>query len=83
MIALISFVGILLLLALFLIPFLPIVIIVGFIVSLVKYKKCPRENKEERKGYLLAALVLGIVFATMAATIAVVLIQTKGNIMFM
>lgn len=72
-----------LMLALLLIPFLPIVVIVGFIVSLVKYKKCPRENKEERNGYLIAALVLGIVFATMVATIAVVLIQTKGNITFM
>ncbi|MDE6595160.1 MAG: hypothetical protein K2K44_04035 [Oscillospiraceae bacterium] len=73
----------LLLLAFFLIPFLPIVIIVGFIVSFVKYKKCPRENKEEHKGYLLAAVVLGIVFATMLAAVAVLLIQTKGNITFM
>lgn len=70
-------------LSVFLIPVLPIVIIVGFIVSLVKYKKCPHENTEERKGYGLTALVLGIVFATMVATIAVVLIQTKGNITFM
>ena len=73
----------LLLLAWFLIPFLPIVIIVGFIVSFAKYKKCPRENTEERRGYLLTAVVLGIVFATMLATVAVLLIQTKGNITFM
>lgn len=79
----IFFEEILLLLALFLIPFLPIVIIVGFIVSFVKYKKCPHENTEERKGYLLASVVLGIVFATMLAAVAVVLIQTRGNITFM
>ena len=70
-------------LSIFLIPVLPIVVIVGFIVSLVKYKKCPHENTEERKGYLLAAVVLGIVFATMLAAVAVVLIQTGGNITFM
>lgn len=70
-------------LSVFLIPVLPIVIMVGFIVSVVKYKKCPHENTEERKGYLLAAVVLGIVFATMLAAVAVVLIQTKGNITFM
>lgn len=73
----------LLLLAFFLIPVLPIVIIVGLIVSAAKYKNCPRENAEERRGYVLSAIVLGAVLLTMLSAIAVLLIQTKGDIMFM
>lgn len=57
-----------------LLSLVPLAIIVGFIISVVKYKKCPKENSDERKGYKLAAVILGIVLGVMVLTVALLML---------
>ncbi|MCM1024171.1 MAG: hypothetical protein NC395_08955 [Prevotella sp.] len=61
----------------------PLGILAGFIVSLVKFKKCPKENAAERKGYKFAAVVLGAVFGIMVLAFAVLLITLSVSIAYM
>lgn len=48
----------------------PLGVFIGLIVSIVKFKKCPKENAGERKGYKTAAIVLGIVLGIMVLAAA-------------
>ncbi len=43
----------------------PLAVLVGFIISLVRYKKCPPEKTWEREQYKLAAKFYGTVFGVM------------------
>lgn len=62
----------------------PLAIFVGFIISLVQYKKCPSENVQERKKYKLAAVILGIVIVIMvlAAVAFMIWINSLDLIMY-
>ncbi len=62
----------------------PLAILVGFIISLVQYKKCPPENLQERKKYKLAAVILGIVIVIMvlAAVALIIWINSLDLVMY-
>lgn len=66
-----------------LLALVPIAVLVGFIVSLVKYIKCPKENEDERKGYKFAAIILGIVFGIMVIAVAALIIMLAAAVMYM
>ena len=53
---------------------IPLVAVVGLIIAIVKYKKCPEENSGERRSYKFAAVILGIVIVTMVLSVGVFMI---------
>lgn len=66
-----------------LLALVPLAVLVGFIVSLVKYIKCPKENADERKGYKFAAIILGIVFGIMVIVVIALIIMLAAAVMYM
>lgn len=66
-----------------LLALVPLAVLVGFIVSLVKYIKCPKENADERKGYKFAAIILGIVFGIMVLAFFVLMLLLAAAITHM
>lgn len=66
-----------------LLALVPLAVLVGFIVSLVKFIKCPKENADERKGYKFAAIILGIVFGIMVLAVAALIIMLAAAVMYM
>ena len=58
----------------------PLAAVVGLIIAIVKYKKCPKENLEERKGYKLAAVILGIVIVIMVLAVVSLMLLTASII---
>ncbi|MBQ3160973.1 MAG: hypothetical protein IJC04_02475 [Oscillospiraceae bacterium] len=76
------------LLAIILVPMLvfgvPISVIAGFIVSIVKYKHCSTDEAEKRRKYKKAITVFGIIFGAMVIAIAVLIYYIATTpIMFM
>lgn len=61
----------------------PLAILVGFIISLVKYKKCPPENERERKKYKLAAKIYGIIFGVMVIAFIVLMMLLAAAVAYM
>ena len=61
----------------------PLAVIVGFIISVVKYKRCPKENFDERKGYKFAAVILGVVFGVMVLTVALMILLLAAAVAYM
>lgn len=61
----------------------PLAILAGFIISLVKYAKCPPENTEERKKHKLAAKVYGIILGVMVLSAAALMIFLAAAITHM
>lgn len=61
----------------------PLAVLVGFIISLVKFIKCPKENADERKGYKFAAIILGIVLGIMVLAVVVLIIMLTAAVMYM
>lgn len=61
----------------------PLAVLVGFIVSLVKFIKCPKENSGERKGYKFAAIILGTVFGIMVIAVVALIIMLAAAVMYM
>lgn len=66
-----------------LLALVPLAVLVGFIVSLVKFIKCPKENADERKGYKFAAIILGIVFGIMVFAVVALIIMLAAAVMYM
>lgn len=66
-----------------LLALVPLAVLVGFIVSLVKFIKCPKENADERKGYKFAAIILGIVFGIMVLAFFVLMLLLAAAITHM
>ena len=66
-----------------LLALVPLAVLVGFIVSLVKFIKCPKENADERKGYKFAAIILGIVFGIMVIVVIALIIMLAAAVMYM
>ena len=66
-----------------LLSLVPFAIIVGFIISVVKYKRCPKENFDERKGYKYAAVITGIIFGVMVLTVAALIIFLAAAVAYM
>lgn len=58
----------------------PLAVLVGFIFSLVKFMKCPKENTAERKGYKIAAIILGIILGIMVLAAVSLMILTAAII---
>lgn len=61
----------------------PLAFLVGLIISLVQYKKCPPENTEERKKHKLAAKVYGIILGVMVLSAAALMIFLAAAITHM
>ena len=61
----------------------PLAILVGFIFSLVKFIKCPKENTAERKGYKIAAIVLGIILGIMVLAFLVLMLLLAAAVAYM
>lgn len=61
----------------------PLAILVGFIISLVQYKKCPPENAEERKRHWLAVKVYGTILGVMVLSAAALMIFLAAAITHM
>lgn len=61
----------------------PLAILVGFIISLVRYKKCPPENVQERKKYKIAAIVFGIILGIMVLAFAALMILLAAAVAYM
>ena len=61
----------------------PLAILVGFIISFVRYKKCPPEKTQERKQYKLAAKFYGTVFGVMFLSAAVLIIFLVAVVAYM
>ena len=66
-----------------LLSLVPLAVIVGFIISVVKYKRCPKENSDERKGYKFAAVILGIIFGVMVLTVALLILLLVAAVAYM
>ena len=66
-----------------LLSLVPLAVIVGFIISVVKYKRCPKENSDERKGYKFAAVILGIVFGVMVLTVVALILFLAAAVAYM
>ena len=58
----------------------PLAAVVGLIIAIVKYKKCPKENSDERKGYKFAAVILGIVIVIMVLAVVSLTLLTASII---
>lgn len=62
---------------------IPLAVLVGLIISLIQYKKCPPENTAERKKYKLAAKIYGIVMGVMVLSAAALMIFLAAAITHM
>lgn len=61
----------------------PLAVLIGFIVSLVKFIKCPKEDTEKRKKYKIVATVLGIIFGIMVLAFFVLMLLLAAAITHM
>ena len=61
----------------------PLAVLVGFIVSLVKFVKCPREDTETRKKYKTAAIIYGTIFGVMVLAFFVLMLLLAAAITHM
>lgn len=61
----------------------PLAVLVGLIVSLVKFVKCPKEDTEKRKKYKIAAIVFGIILGIMVLAFFVLMLLLAAAITHM
>ncbi len=61
----------------------PLAVLVGFIVSLVKFIKCPKENTAERKSCKTAAIVFGIILGIMVLAFLVLMLLLAAAVAYM
>lgn len=61
----------------------PLAVLVGLIVSLVKFVKCPKEDTEKRKKYKIAAIVCGIILGIMVIAFFVIMLLLAAAITHM
>ena len=61
----------------------PLAVLVGFIVSLVKFIKCSKEDTEKRKKYKTAAIVFGIILVIMVIAFFVLMLLLAAAITHM
>lgn len=61
----------------------PLAVLVGLIVSIVKFVKCPKENTEKRKKYKTAAIVFGIILGIMVIAFFVLMLLLAAAITHM
>lgn len=61
----------------------PLAVLICFIVFLVKFIRCPKENTERRKKYKTVAIVLGVILGVMVLAFAALMLFLAAAVMYM
>ncbi len=61
----------------------PVAVIVGFIINLIKFLRCPAENSDDRKSYKTAAIVFAVILGIIFLAVAALFILLISSIAYM